>query len=308
MASFAETLQQALSDYSPMSGDNEIQIRVKPLAAASGATGSNSSMTTNPQLASSQTSAAGEAPSSGGGVQPGSSGLNSLATPTGEYIPQGLTNKPLSLDVSAPLGSQTDSMYEAGVAQLAQATQAKYLDYLKALGYADQTTGKLIPGTLETEAIRQRYELNRQLLEAQRDVNEGAMRGGTVFSGRRAQLMGLKTDPIYAALANVDTDLQRAIGEQLQGIGTLNSQFTVDRNLLIAEAAERARQRAIQSAAAGGGGGGDTPPPAPPEGPPPPAVPITPTTVGPQPGIVDLSWLDPAIRTAMMARGMGQYT
>jgi len=234
---------------SPDSQD-EVNIKLKPIQQA--AQEPTQALGSNPQLPS-QTS---PGTASLGGGTGGVGGISSLQTaapssmgappPWTSTNPSGLTKSPLQLDTSAPLGSQTDAIYESGAAQLAQAAQQKHLDLLQQLGYMDPSTGQIIPGTLETEAVRQRYELNRQLQEEQRNVDEAAMRGGTVFSGRRAQLQGLRTEPYYQRLANVETDLARQMAEGLQGIGNIQSQFTVDRNVLIAEAAERARQRAIE--------------------------------------------------------------
>jgi hypothetical protein len=290
----ADNIREAIGRFSPDSNTDEVNLKIKPMQQTMGAATQNQAAAAPPaqqglnsqlpqlqgmpQLQSMQTATGGLASAGGGGAGGGGVGMNPLftgagqedtsmlpamGTPQGLAGTQGLTTN-FGLSTAAPLGAQTDAMYEAGAAQLQQAAQQKYLEQLQALGYTDPNTGALIPGTLETEAIRARYDLQRKISEAQRDVTETAARGGTVFSGRRAQLQGLATEPLYTGLANVENDLQRATSLGLQNITNLRGQYGTDLNVLVAEAAERARQRAIEqqqiaaaaAAAAGGGGGG----------------------------------------------------
>jgi hypothetical protein len=109
-------------------------------------------------------------------------GNGETAVPVGQRVQK--TNPTL---VTHPLGAQTDDIYEAAVAQLQFDTQRQYASLLQELGFMDES-GSFIPGTLETGATRQRTELQRQRELQLQQVVENAVRGGTVFSGRRAKL------------------------------------------------------------------------------------------------------------------------
>jgi hypothetical protein len=127
------------------------------------------------------------------------------------------------------------------VAQLQFDTQRNYLQTLADLGWMDEG-GNFVPGLLETEAVRRRGDLNFEREGAIRNVTEGAMRGGTVFSGRRAFNQSQAQRPYDAALANLETTLGRELGTRYSNLGDLTRQFELSRNQLIAEAVQRYQQ------------------------------------------------------------------
>ena len=270
----AENLQN-LMNVNQDGANAEINLKVKPLAAVSSADGS---------LASDPTTVGGGGETgagsgAGGGGTPGGGGGGGLASaadtatlpsffgPGGEsVVPVGqrqtMTNPQL---VTHPLGSRTDDIYEAAVAQLQQQTQAQYLDTLRDLGWINDQ-GQFVAGNLETQAIRDRAEINRQREMKLQDIIEGAVRGGTVFSGRRAQLQEQGVQPFDVALGNLETRLGRDISSRYENLGELTRGFELSRNALLAQAAERyaAAQQGGPAAApdytGGGGGGGEAPP------------------------------------------------
>src|SRR5262245_53381565 len=128
---FAGTLREAIGGMSPDSQD-EVNIKLKPMQAMAQPT---QALGSNPQLPS----ATGTSTAGGGGA-PGISSLaaapSAMSAPPAfqSTNPSGLTGGPLQLNTAAPLGSQTDAIYEAGAAQLAQTAQAKNLEYLRQLG------------------------------------------------------------------------------------------------------------------------------------------------------------------------------
>jgi hypothetical protein len=128
------------------------------------------------------------------------------------------------------------------VAQLAFDTQSRYAQLLQELGFVDEQ-GRFIPGLLETEALRRRAELSRGRELALQDVIEGAVRGGTVFSGRRAKLTAQAQEPYDAAIAQIGTVLGRELSARYGQLSDLTRQFELTRNMLIAEAAERIAER-----------------------------------------------------------------
>jgi len=158
--------------------------------------------------------------------------------------------------VTHPLGKQTDDQYEAAVAQLVHGTNTSYANILKELGFLDET-GKFLPGTLETQAARDRFELERQRELARRSVDEGAMRGNTVFSGRRAKLLDDASSPYDTGIANLGTQLSQALAQRYGDLGNVTKEFELQRNLLLSDAAERIA--ALIAAKPVGGGEGALP-------------------------------------------------
>jgi len=267
--------------------DAEIAIKIKPLTALGAATPPTPSSVTGDQtgtepVPSSDPSAVGVggATSSGGAGVPGIiPGPGLPATPITQdptttqngqlpnspsgFGPGGQTIVPESQRVTNanptlvthPLGARTDDIYEAAVAQLAHDTQAQYLQQLQDLGWMD-ANGQFIPGLLETEAVRNRSEIGRQRDLTLQNIMEGSVRGGTVFSGRRAQLQAQGQQPYDAALANLETVLGRETGKRYQNLGDLTRQFELSRNSLVADAAERYQNSLLGGPAGDGGGGG----------------------------------------------------
>ncbi len=241
--------------------DAEIQFKIKPL-----------SLTSSMQTQAPATPATSEPSVTGGGGETGAGGgILTPTAPAAQVIPpenappittgaattspsagygagglsivpggQRVQNKNPSL-VTHPLGAQTDDVYEAAVAQLQHQTQSQYMNLLQELGFMDEQ-GNFIPGTLETEAVRQRAELERQRGLSLQDVLENAVQRGTVFSGRRAKLTAQAQQPFDTGIANVGTVLSRELAKRYQGLGELTSQFELGRNMLISEAAQRIKE------------------------------------------------------------------
>jgi hypothetical protein len=157
--------------------------------------------------------------------------------------------------VTHPLGAQTDDIYESSVAQLAFDTQSRYASLLQELGFIDDA-GTFLPGTLETDAARQRADLERQRGLALDEVVNNAIRGGTVFSGRRAQRTAETQQPFDAAVTELTTRLSRELANRFQGISGLTQQFELGRNMLLSEAAERIKQSLMTGPVGGEEGGG----------------------------------------------------
>lgn len=253
--------------------NSEITFKIKPL----GSTAATPGISSDPSVvgAGGETGAAagvgGASPLAGGA--PGSQQQAQLPLGFGQggqsVVAQGQRMKRQNPSlVTHPLGGQTDDIYEAAVAQLAFDTQSRYANLLQELGFVDDQ-GNFLPGTLETEAVRQRSELERQRGLGQQDVVEGAVRGGTVFSGRRAQLAAQSAQPFDAAIAELGTRLARELAGRYQGLGDLTRQFELGRNQLVAEAAERIKAGLLAQQAGGDGGAPPAGPPgAPPEAPP----------------------------------------
>lgn len=245
----------------------EINLKIKPLGSVSaapapsdpttvGATGGDASGgATLGTLGSSPSAGTGTLPLGGGiGTTPDANRTLLGFGPGGQSVvdpSQRLRNTNPNL-IKHPLGAQTDDIYEAAVAQLAFDTQRQHAQLLQELGFVD-AEGNFMPGTLETEAVRQRSELERQRQLTLEEVIGNAVRGGTVFSGRRAKLQSDAQQPFDAAISELTTRLSRELASRFQGISGLNQQFEIGRNMLLAEAAER-----IKAALMGGPVGGDS--------------------------------------------------
>jgi hypothetical protein len=239
----------------------EIQFKIKPLGAVGAAAAAASDPTVTG--ASGETGAGGGSPATG---LPGTGLTPAQGTPQAGPLgfgPQGASIVPQAQQlrktnptlITHPLGAQTDDIYEAAVAQLQFDTQSRYAQLLQELGFMDDS-GQFMPGTLETDAARQRNELDRQRSLGIQDVTENAVRGGTVFSGRRAQLQAQTQQPFDSAIAELQTRLSRELANRFQGIGGLTQQFELGRNSLIADAAERIKAGLMTGPVGGEGGGG----------------------------------------------------
>jgi len=159
--------------------------------------------------------------------------------------------------VTHPLGAQTDDIYESSIAQLQFDTQAKYMSLLQDLGFMDDK-GQFMPGLLETEAVRRRSDIGFERDLALQQVVENAVRGNTVFSGRRAQNQAQTQRPYDAALSNLETTLGRELGGRYQQLGDLTRGFELNRNSMISEAAERIRQSLLGGPVGDSGGNDNT--------------------------------------------------
>jgi len=212
---------------------------------------------------------------SGGGTTGGSG--QGLAGSGG--VPQGFqsqvpSNQRLSQNpqlVTHPLGAQTDSQYEAAVAQLAHGVNQQYAGVLRDLGFIDES-GNFVPGALELAAARQRASLQNQQQLAREQVTNDKLRQGALFSGRRAVLQAQAEQPFVSGLAELESSLAGQLGDRYRQASGLLQGFTLDRNALIAAAAERALQRIVSAPV------GETPPPPAPEPTVPSTIPISPNT------------------------------
>jgi hypothetical protein len=275
------TLADNLSQLMALDQDGanaEINLKVKPLTNSSGV----SALASDPTSVGAGGDTGGGASSPGTVAGPGTTpvgagGVDTATTPelpTG-FGPGGESAVPVNQRVTRqnptlvthPLGARTDDIYEAAVAQLQNQTQQQYLNYLQDLGWIGDN-GQFTPGNLETQAIRDRAEIARQRDLKLQDIIEGAVRGGTVFSGRRAQLQQQGVQPFDTAAGNLETTLSRELSKRYEGLGDLSRQFELSRDQLVADAAAR-YAASLQGGPAGGGDvstdGGGAPPAPPPE-------------------------------------------
>lgn len=244
-------------------GNNaEISFKLKPILPPGQAEATIGGAPSDPALGAGGAGAGDTNASSGG-----TSAIGGAANPLGQlplgFGPQGQSIVPEAQRraqgsnpqlITHPLGAQTDDIYEAAVSQLQFDTQSQYARLLQEIGFMGPG-GEFMPGTLETDAIRQRAEVERQRELALQDVIEAAVRGGTVFSGRRAKNTAQAQQPFDAAIGELTTRLSRELAGRYQSLAGLTQQFEIGRNMLIAEAAERAK-----AALLGGPVGGEPPP------------------------------------------------
>lgn len=265
-------VQDLISQYSAdddVAKKNQVTISIKPLGDASA--GSASSL--SPSLASDvpATSTTGSSSSAGVGSSLGAGSAVKLAdagttppltTPTGagaggaSLVPtsQQLTRNP---QLVATPSVEMDDIAASQIAQQRFQAQKNYLSVLQDLGYVDDA-GNFIPGLIETEAVRQRQELNRQLGLAETGVDEDATRGGTVFSGRRVQNRQRASEPIVNQLAQLETDVPRLISQRYQEAQDVLRDFELQQNIILADLAARraAAEMARQTGGGDGSGGG----------------------------------------------------
>jgi hypothetical protein len=167
------------------------------------------------------------------------------------FFPQG---KPLGRDplLPATAAAGQDSQYTASEAQLRADINRRYADILQNLGYQNEQ-GQFIPGEVEAQAQRQRPEIERNKRFAGEDVTKQAQREGTLFSGLRAENTARAEHPFVQALSDLDVDVPKQLNRLYEDAGRTLQDYTIQNNLLLADAAARASARA---AAAGGGYGG----------------------------------------------------
>lgn len=144
-----------------------------------------------------------------------------------------------------PASIQQDDIYAAAYANARQHANAEYQAVLRNIGFTNES-GNFIPGLFETNAARQRAELGFQGGEAARRVNEGGIQGGTFFSGRRANLLGIAAHPTDTALAQLETDLPQQLAGGYDQAGDILRQFGITQQGLLAELAARQAAAAQQ--------------------------------------------------------------
>jgi len=171
------------------------------------------------------------------------------------FFPQA---KPLGRDPTLPLaaGGQ-DSQYTAAEAQLRADINRRYADILQNLGYSDEQ-GNFMPGEVEAQANRQRSELGRNKGIAFEDVTKQSQQEGTLFSGRRAEQTARAQHPFVQALSDLDVDVPKQLNRLYEDAGRTLQDYTIQNNLLLADAAARASARAMASQGGSPGGGWDT--------------------------------------------------
>lgn len=151
---------------------------------------------------------------------------------------------------SAPLGAATDSIYEAESAQARASTSKLYNDVLRMLGYMDPETGRILPGTVELDAMRARDRLNYDKGMAGERVKEDSIRAGNMFSGRFGIRTARAQNPMVQALADLDIQVPRQLSALYEEANNIISGFNTQQNLLLAQAAARAADRARNAPAA----------------------------------------------------------
>lgn len=178
-----------------------------------------------------------------------------------------------------------DSMYAAQEAQLRADIMRRYSDILQQLG-TKNAAGDFIPGEVELQAKRQETELERNKGLAAEEVTSQAQQQGTLFSGLRAKNTARAQHPFVQGIADLAVDTPRQLGQLYQGAGRTLEDYTIQNNLLLADAAARAAAKAMSQAGfatAPDTGTPAAPPPLPPA--PPPPMPIQGAPLGPP-----LSW------------------
>lgn len=150
-----------------------------------------------------------------------------------------------------PLRGYTDSLYEAGHAQLQREIQNRYGDIIKQLGYEDPNTHQFIKGLVEINADRQRNDIGNQLGLARTGVDQQSQRDQNFFSGYRADQIAKAEHPFVQALSNLDVDVPQQLSDLYEQAGSLMGEYNTSNDLLLAQAAGRYDPSAV------GGGGAD---------------------------------------------------
>lgn len=150
-----------------------------------------------------------------------------------------------------PLGAYTDSQYEAQLAQLKQEIAQRYNDVLQQLGYTDDN-GNFVPGSVETQANRQKSELARNINLADEQTTQQHQQQGTLFSGLRGTAQARAEYPYVNAIGQLGVDVPKQLGDLYGQAGGLVNEFTVRHNLMLADAAQRAATNLANNSAAGG--------------------------------------------------------
>lgn len=171
------------------------------------------------------------------------------------FFPQGQALRRQPGLPSTPTAGQ-DSQYTAAEAQLRADVNRRYADILQNLGYQNDQ-GQFIPGEVEAQAQRQRPELQRNMDIAAEDVTKQSQREGTLFSGLRSQQTARAQHPFVQALADLDVDVPKQLNTLYENAGRTLQDYTIQNNLLLADAAARASARAAAASYGGGGGGYD---------------------------------------------------
>lgn len=182
-----------------------------------------------------------------------------------------------------PLGSDTDSQYEAENAVLEQQINAAYQDILEQTGY--DVDGKHIPGGVEQAAARKERDYLTGLTNASDEVTGQMQQAGTIFSGYHAGQRAKATQPFVTGLGDLAVDTPKTLAKLVESASDLMREYAVQRNLLIQQAAWRKQMLLLASQGVGGAGAA----------PPPPG--------GDQPYVVanplpDLTWLNPTVTNA----------
>lgn len=227
-----EQIQDALGNYTPGAGE-EISLKIKPAGLATESAPQPSNLTMAPTASATQ--------AGGGG---GGAGATPAATPqpVQSIVPgagQALQRNPQL--AGAPAGAYTDAQFEAGRAAAQHQFQQTYFDILQQLGFIGDD-GQFVPGLVETQAARQRADLQRSQALAAEGVTQQARRGGTVFSGRRAVNQARAEHPFVQALAQLESELPLTLGNLFQQAQGARSGFEVQLMGLLADAAARQAQ------------------------------------------------------------------
>lgn len=154
-----------------------------------------------------------------------------------------------------------DAQYEAEQAQLAAEISHRYNDVLKQLGYLDPSSGSFVMGRVETEANRQRSEINRNVGLAAEEQTKQRQLEGTLFSGRRGTEQARAQHPFIQSLADLDIQVPQQLSDLYEQGADLGGEYTRRLNLLLADAARRRAAGLITTATGTAPPGTTTPPP-----------------------------------------------
>lgn len=152
----------------------------------------------------------------------------------------------------APLGAQTDSIYESEEAQLRAAYLRKYADVLRQLGYIGPD-GKVIKGSLELEADRRRAAAFRNAQLAKFEAIDMAQREGNFFSGYHPVRQARMEFPYWQEITDINTALPKMLADQMLEAERALEEYTLGRNLSLSQAAARAAEAARNNPAGGTG-------------------------------------------------------
>ena len=155
-----------------------------------------------------------------------------------------------------PLGAYTDAQYEAQAASLRAQVSRAYADVLKRLGFISDT-GDFVPGELETQAFKQRGELSRGSELAAEEETNRSQQLGTLFSGIRGLRQARAQHPFVSALADLDVQTPLGLSELYENASGLVSDYTLQQNQLLADAAARRAAALTQNPTGAVGAGPD---------------------------------------------------
>ena len=169
-------------------------------------------------------------------------------------------------------GAYTDAQYLAQEAALRYSIAKQYQDVLSQLGYVDPATGKTIQGQIAIAANIKAAQLQHDLAQESIMNDRQRQNEGTIFSGIRGTELAQAQYPTVQGLGELGLNTTDAMSKSYQGAQDLITQYNLQNNQLLADAANRqlgnitANPGGTPPASGGAGGAAadtsGTPPPA----------------------------------------------